>query len=167
MNIRLRPWTREDIPFLVRHANNQKVSATLRDAFPYPYTLEDAKNWIALQEKLQTTNDFAILLNDEPIGGIGIIPKKDVYRKTIEIGYWLGEDFWNKGIATEAVKLILIYIDKHFDAVRIVAAIFSNNPASMKVLEKNGFCQEAVHKKSIFKNNQILDEHVWVRFKLS
>ena len=102
---------------------------------------------------------FAIIYKEELCGSIGIFPMQDVYRKSAEIGYWIGEEYWGKGIAARAVEKIVQYGFENFDIVKIFAGIFSNNRASERVLEKNGFIKEAVLKKAVFKNDEFLDEH--------
>jgi ribosomal-protein-alanine N-acetyltransferase len=97
------------------------------------------------------------------VGSIGCMPKEDISRKTIEIGYFIGEPYWSKGIATEAVKQLLGFITTRLDVVRIEAHVFASNNASMTVLRKNEFYLEAIHRKAVFKNNELIDDHVWVR----
>ena len=165
MKIELGPWDKNDIPALVKYANNIKVWNTLRDLFPHPYSKKDAEEWIMLNELTHPANNFAIRVDGKMVGGAGIIIKDDIYRKNAEIGYWLGEPFWGKGIATVVVAQLTSYAFANFDVIRIYAEVFSNNPVSMKVLEKNGYKQESIHRKAIFKNNQFLDAHLWVKFK--
>jgi RimJ/RimL family protein N-acetyltransferase len=97
------------------------------------------------------------------VGSIGVTLRDDVYRKTAEIGYFIGEEYWGKGIATEALRQMLLHVQKNFDVVRIFAEVFEYNKASMKALEKNGFYLECVRKKAAIKNNVILDDYVWVK----
>lgn len=164
MKIALQPWKEKDIPSLVQLANNFNVWITLRDSFPHPYTRKDAEGWIAFNRPDSLTN-FSITVDGSLAGGAGIVLKNDIYRKNAEIGYWIGEPFWGKGIATEAVRQLLVYTFSTFDIIRVYAEVFANNPASMKVLEKNGFEEEAIRRKAIIKNNQLLDAHVWVKFR--
>ena len=107
---------------------------------------------------------MAVVYNGNIAGSIGVMEKEDVYRKSIEIGYFLGERYWGKGIATTAVGLLVEYIKNNFDVIRIYAEVFSHNAASMKVLEKNGFHLEGVRKKAVIKNNVLMDDFVWVKF---
>ncbi|MBS1597088.1 MAG: GNAT family N-acetyltransferase [Bacteroidetes bacterium] len=165
MKIELGTWGKEDIPGLVKYANDIKIWNTLRDIFPHPYTKTDADQWIALNELISPPHNFAIRVDGETIGGAGVTLKNDVYKKNAEIGYWIAEPFWGKGIATKVVSLLTIHAFANFDINRIYAEVFSNNPVSMKVLKKNGYHEEAVHRKAIIKNNQFLDAHLWVRFK--
>ncbi len=165
MKIELCEWKKADIPELVKHANNINVWNTLRDFFPHPYTKHDAEEWIKLNELVHPANNFAIHVDKETVGGAGVVVKDDIYRKNAEIGYWLGEAFWGRGITTVVVEKLTAYTFENFDVLRIYAEIFSNNPVSMKVLAKNGYHEEAVHKKAIIKNNQLLDAHLWVKFR--
>jgi RimJ/RimL family protein N-acetyltransferase len=98
---------------------------------------------------------------------IGLVAEKDVYRRTANIGYWLGEPFWNNGIITKAVKLITDYGFNKLNFIRIHTGIFEFNIASMKVLEKNGYVKDGVFKKNIFKNGKVWDEHRYSKIKLS
>ncbi len=165
MDVTLTKWNDNDIKQLVSLANNKNVANTLRDRFPHPYTIEDATWWVDFQKNLDPQQNFAIRVNDKLAGGIGCDPQHDVNRKNIEIGYWLGEQFWKKGIATEAVKKMTQYIFSNFDVLRIFAPVFEINKASMKVLEKAGFHLEAIHKKAVVKNEAVMDEYLYVKLK--
>jgi RimJ/RimL family protein N-acetyltransferase len=107
---------------------------------------------------------MAIVYNGQIAGSIGVMTKDDVYRKSIEIGYFIGEPFWGKGIASQAVSHLIEYIKANFDVIRVYAEVFHHNKASMKVLEKNGFHLEGIREKAVIKNNIILDDYVWVKF---
>lgn len=157
----LRPWKSADAESLVRHANNEKIAMNLRDGFPYPYTLPNARSWIAMVQENQKDLVYAIEIDGEACGGIGLHAGKDVYRFNAEIGYWLSEKYWGKGVVTEAVELLVQHGFEHYPWTRIFAGVFSNNPASMRVLAKCGFCREAIFKKSVKKRGKYLDEHVY------
>lgn len=159
----IRQWTKEDAASLTAIANNKKVWLNLRDAFPHPYTLSDAFAWIEHTSKAKPTENFAIEYNGHIAGSIGVVPRPDVYKKSIEIGYFIGEKYWGKGIATKAVNLMIDYIKLNFSVVRIYAEVFEHNKPSMKVLENNGFHLESIRKKAVIKNNVILDDYVWVK----
>lgn len=107
------------------------------------------------------THIFAICINNEAIGGIGVHPQQDIHEKCIEMGYWLAEPFWGKGIMSNAVKEMIDYTFKNFDVIRLYARPFSSNIGSQKVLEKSGFTHEATLKKSIYKNGIYLDELIY------
>jgi [ribosomal protein S5]-alanine N-acetyltransferase len=162
---RLRPWSKEDAPSLAKHANNIHVSSNLRDAFPYPYTHENAVIWIQSMLNQDQTLVSAIDIGGEAVGGVGIIPLTDVYRKTAEIGYWLSESFWNRGIMTETVNALVKFIFSQLDMIRVQARIFESNPSSMRVLEKCGFHLEAIHRNAVIKNGKMMDEYMWTIFK--
>jgi RimJ/RimL family protein N-acetyltransferase len=115
-------------------------------------------------QRTASCNQFAVTYNGKVAGSIGCVPKTDVYRKSIEIGYFIGEQFKGNGIATEAVRILLEYVQHRFDVVRIYAEVFANNKASMRVLEKNGFYLEAIHRRSVVKNNVLMDDYIWVKF---
>lgn len=159
----LRPWKREDAQQLASIANNRNIWINVRDRFPHPYTVMDAMQWIEQQKKEAITHNFCIEHINKVAGGIGIIPKDDVYRKTVEIGYFVGEAFWGKGIATKAVQVLVEHIERTFDVVRIFAEVFEHNKASMTVLRKNGFYLEGIRRKSVIKDGVIMDDYVWVK----
>lgn len=164
--ITLRPWREDDLAPLVRHANNFNIWINLRDGFPHPYTSEAGCVWLAVAIK-ETRNLFlAIEFDGEAIGGIGATFKDDVYRINAEIGYWLAEPFWGRGLVSEAVNLLTDYLFTNYpEVLRLYADLFSYNPASARVLQKSGFHLEAIHKNSVIKNGRIIDEHRYVRFR--
>ena len=161
----LRFWTPDDCDSLYRYANNPSIAATMRDAFPSPYTSEDAERFITSVAQQEKNLFLAIEYQGEAVGGIGIHPLDDVYCRTAEIGYWIGEPFWGKGIMTKAVQSLVPVSFERYEIKRIQAGIFSGNPASMRVLEKSGFVLEAIHKDAIFKNGAYQDELLFVRFR--
>ena len=157
----------EDASALAQLANNKKVWDNLRDVLPHPYTMEDAVSFINITKQENPQVSFAVEYDGAFCGMIGLVPQKDVYRKTAEIGYWLGEPFWAKGIATKAVALITDYGFNELNFIRIHTGIFEYNIASMKVLEKNGYMKDGIFQKSVFKNNKIWDEHRYFKLKSS
>ena len=158
-NFVLRKIKVEDREELATIANNKKIWLNLRDIFPHPYTLEDADFYINLISKEDPQYSFAIEYQSKFAGMIGIVPLNDVYRKTAEIGYWLGEPYWGNGIMTEACKLVTDFGLNTLDFTRLHAGIFENNIGSMKILEKNGYTRDGLFKKSIIKDGVVLDEH--------
>lgn len=162
----IRPWKQEDLDDLVLYANNRNVWNNLRNYFPHPYTKEHGLEWLekVVDAPLPVIN-FAIEADGTVVGGIGLILNGDVYIKSAEIGYWIGEPFWGKGIAAEALRQITEYAFNTFDLVRLYAEVFENNKASMRVLEKNGFYLEGVRRKSVFKNEVLMDDYIWVRLR--
>ena len=161
----LRPWQTDDAGALVRHANNPRIASNLRDGFPYPYTLSDAKKWLAMAGDNAEDVILAIEVEGEAAGGIGLHRLKDVYRYNGEIGYWLSENHWGKGIMSEAVGAMVDYAFSRTELLRLFACIFENNPTSMRVLAKNGFALEAVHRKAVMKEGQLMDEHLYSLLK--
>lgn len=161
MHFTLRPFTVNDLNSLVKYANNPKIANNLTDKFPYPYTKENGKMFIEFATKNTPTNIFAIDINGEACGGIGIHPQEDVHRKNAELGYWLGEPFWGNGIITKAIEQIADYGFKNFDITRIFARPYGTNFASQRVLEKAGFILEARFEKTLFKNGEYKDELIY------
>lgn len=166
-DIIIRPWQTGDELSLVQHANNRKIWINVRDRFPYPYTLKDAEIWVRVAGADRNMINLAIEFEGLAVGGIGLVFKQDVYRRSAEIGYWLGEDFWNRGIATRAVKALTSYIFKQeqFDINRIYAGIFEYNTASARVLEKAGYQLEARLRKSVTKDDNTVDELIYTMLK--
>lgn len=160
----IRPWKKEDCGALAAIANNRNIWLNVRDRFPHPYTLKDAIDWIEHTSRIKPLPNLAITFQGKVAGSIGVTAREDIYRKSIEVGYFIGEPFWGKGIATKAVELIIEYIRRHYDVVRIFAEVFETNKASMRVLEKNGFHLEGIRKKAVIKNNVLMDDYVWVKF---
>lgn len=165
MAVIIRQWNRSDLANLVLYANNVNVWNNLRNYFPYPYTEEHAVAWLETVIGAEPVSNFAIDVDGIAVGGIGVIFNADVYVKSAEISYWLGEPFWGKGISTEAVRQMVEYVLYYFDIVRLYAEVFETNKASMRVLEKNGFYLEGVRRKAVFKNNVLLDDYIWVKLR--
>lgn len=157
--VNLRQLENSDKGRLAILLNNKKIWDNLRDYIPFPYSEDDAEKFIAFVKGNQLQKVFAIEYCGELCGVIGLILLEDVYKKSAEIGYWLGEPYWNKGIATKAVELITDYGFRELNIVRIHTGIFEYNVASMKVIEKNGYLKECVSRRAIFKNGKIWDEH--------
>ena len=122
----VREWRRGDEDALVRHANNPNVARNMRDRFPHPYTSADAQWWIAHASAQSPSTDFAIVVDGEAAGGIGFILQEDVARRSVEIGYWLGEAYWGRGIATDAVRALSEHIFANFDICRIYSTVSLN-----------------------------------------
>ncbi len=151
----------EDAESLSVLANNKKIWDNVRDFFPHPYTLENAKAFINQMSGSKDDHVFAIIREGNLVGVVGIHPLKDIYRFTAEIGYWIGEPYWGKGYASGAVMEAVEYAWNHTKLERLEAGVFSYNPASMKILEKCGFHKEAVKLSRITKNGKIYDEHFY------
>lgn len=150
----LRPWRAGDEAPLVRHANNRNVSRNMRDLFPFPYTTADAREWLERTAGESPTQNFAIVVDGAAGGGIGLRLGTDVFRRSVELGYWLGEPFWGRGIATEAARAVTDYAFVTFDVCRVEAWVFGWNPASMRVLEKAGFTLEGRARNAVTKDGR-------------
>ena len=159
----LRAWRESDAADLVHAINNKKVIDNLRDGIPYPYTLKDAETFILSRLSADKTAMFAwaITQEDRVIGSIGIFRNSNIHRLTAEMGYYLGEDYWGRGIATKAVREAVGYVFEHTDILRIYAEPFANNIASCRVLEKAGFAFEGILRKNAIKNGEILDMRLY------
>jgi len=155
----LRSWRTEDAASLQKYADNRNISAWLFDRFPSPYTLQDAVDFINLKKDQNPVTNFAIVVNGEVAGVIGLDMREDVYRKTPLLGYWLAEDYWGRGIMPEAVKLVTAYGFEQLDMICIQANVFGGNNKSMRVLEKAGFVKQGIAAQSAIKNGQVVDEH--------
>ncbi|MFV0468213.1 MAG: GNAT family N-acetyltransferase [Dysgonomonas sp.] len=154
---KLRNWTLADAASLAYYANNINIWNHLRDAFPHPYTQADGEAFISMVLQRNAPQEFAIEIGGKAVGGIGFVPGQDVERLSAEIGYWLGQAFWNKGIMTSALHDLTEYVFSHTEIIRLFAFVFETNTASQYVLEKNGFRKAATLRKAVFKNGQIMD----------
>ena len=161
----LRELVEEDIPKLAEYANNEKVSINLRDGFPSPYGIDDAKHFYDRIENQHPKTFFAIEYKGNYVGNISLVIGTDVYRNSAEIGYFIGEPFWNKGIVTKAVKLMVKFGFEKLGVIRIHTGVFEFNKASQRVLEKCGFEKEGIFRKSITKNGKIQDEIRYAKIK--
>ena len=161
----VRPWRRGDEAALVRHANNRKVWINLRDRFPHPYTPADAEQWIAFVTAQDPQTNFAIAVVDEPVGGVGLDLKTDVERRSAEVGIWLGEAWWGKGIGTAAAKAMTAWAFATFDVCRLYCSVFAWNGASMRILEKAGWACEAQLRKAATKDGKTIDVYLYARLK--
>jgi ribosomal-protein-alanine N-acetyltransferase len=157
-NCTVRSWEWRDREAIVRHANNRNVSINLRDRFPYPYTERDARNWLDAVVGRKPETNFAIDVAGEAVGGIGFDLQPDVGHRSAEIGYWLGEQFWGLGIATEALIAVTEHAFANHDLCRVYAHVFDWNGASARVLEKAGYVFEGRLRKSVTKEGQTIDQ---------
>lgn len=154
----VRSWRRGDAASLVTHANNRKIWINLRDRFPYPYTPADARAFIRAAGRAEPETSFAIAVGGAAVGGVGFLLQADVDRVSAEIGYWLGEALWGRGIATEALVATTRYAIDHHGLTRLFALPFAHNVASCRVLEKAGYVREALLRRSAIKDGIILDQ---------
>lgn len=156
--LRLRELSPSDKRPLARLANNKKIWDNLRDYIPYPYTTRDAEVFIALCREEDPKVTLAIEYRKKLAGVIGLVLQKDVYRISAELGYWIGEKYWSKGIGTRSIRLMLHYGFSTINLHRVYAGVFGYNVASCRVLEKNGFVREGILREAIIKNDRIADE---------
>lgn len=161
MEFKLRPWLKTDLDSLVKHANNPKIAKFMTNGFPSPYTKAHGEKWLEMATASQPAKFLCIEINGEAAGGVGIHLQQDIMCKNAELGYWLSEMYWGNGIVPKVVSQVVDYGFKNFDITRIYARPFGNNPASQRVLEKCGFKLEARIEKSIFKNEEFLDELIY------
>lgn len=161
----MRSWRIGDEAALAQNANNRKIWLNLRDAFPHPYTLEDAASWIRSACAENPELSYAIEVGGMAAGGIGITLLPDVERCTADIAYWLGEKYWGRGIVTQVLAAASEYAFATLDITRLQAWVFAWNAASMRVLEKCGYVREAVMRKSAIKDGKVIDRMLYARLR--
>lgn len=157
----LRDVEKGDLEDLARLANNRDIWINLRDVFPYPYSLKDAEDWFNHVQASPHLLCLTILVDSQVVGVGSLEFKPDVYKRTAELGYWLGEPAWGKGIATAAVKQITDFAFQHYDLARLEAKVFGWNPASKRVLEKCGYKLEGTLRNNIYKDGRLTDEFIY------
>jgi ribosomal-protein-alanine N-acetyltransferase len=167
MECKIREWQIEDAENLASVINNKKIQDNLRDGLPYPYTVENAKEYITsmLSADKEETYAFAITVDDKAIGSIGVFRCNNIHFRSAEMGYYIAESYWGKGIGTSAVKQTCKYIFEHTDIIRIFAEPFAYNTASCHILEKAGFQCEGILRKNALKNGVILDMKMYALIK--
>ncbi|AZQ64923.1 N-acetyltransferase [Flammeovirga pectinis] len=156
--ITLRKLEFSDCQRMIDLVNNKNITKNLLDRFPIPFTFKHAHRFIENTKTSQSATVFGIEYKGEYVGNIELMHGQDVYRKGAIIGYFIGEEYWNKGIASAAVKMMVDYGFKYLDFVKISALVFDKNIASQKVLEKAGFKVEGIFRKAVFKNEEYLNE---------
>jgi ribosomal-protein-alanine N-acetyltransferase len=161
----IRPWAETDAESLQRHGNNRQVSTQLRDRFPFPYGIEQARNFLGWITKQPAATVWAIEVDGEAAGGIGIEMHSDVERVSAEIGYWLGQAVWGRGIATEALVAVTAEAFKRFDLTRLYAVPFADHAASVRVLEKAGYVREGRMHRSAIKDGTIRDQLLFAAYR--
>ncbi len=167
MECKIREWQIEDAENLASVINNKKIQDNLRDGIPYPYTVENAKEFITsmLSADKEETYAFAITVDDKAVGSIGVFRCNNIHFRSAEMGYYIAESYWGKGIGTNAVKQACKYIFDYTDIIRIFAEPFSYNTASCHILEKAGFHCEGILRKNAIKNGVILDMKMYALTK--
>ncbi len=164
--ITLRPLQQTDKQQFAKLLNNKRILDNLRDHIPYPYTENDALRFFDYVANTEVEKVFAVIYNNDLCGVVSLVLQKDVHQHSAEIGYWLGEPFWGKGIASKIVAMITKYGFEKLHLKRIYAIVFEGNKASMRVLEKNGYQKEGVLVKAILKNEKLLDEFRFYKLKV-
>ena len=167
MNFKIRRWELSDARDLATALSNKKIQDNLRDGLPYPYTEQDGKEFISamLAANESDTFAFAITVNGKAIGSIGAFRQTNIHNRTAELGYYIAEEYWGKGIMTEAVKQLCDYVFSHTDIIRIYAEPFAYNIGSCRVLEKAGFQYEGTLRSNALKNGNVLDMKMYSKLK--
>lgn len=167
MNCKIRKWKLTDAIDLASALSNKHIQDNLRDGLPYPYTEKDGRDYISamLSANENDTFAFAITVDDKVIGSIGVFRQENIHRQTAELGYYIAEEYWGKGIMTEAVKQICDYAFQNSDIIRIYAEPFSYNQASCRVLEKAGFQCEGTLRSNAVKGGKVIDMKMYSRIK--
>ena len=164
---KIRKWELTDARDLATALSNKKVQNNLRDGLPYPYTEQDGKEYISLMLDADDKNTFAfaVTADGKVIGSIGAFRQDNIHRQTAEFGYYIAEEYWGKGIMTEAVKQLCDYVFTHTDIIRIYAEPFAYNIGSCRVLEKAGFKCEGTLRSNAVKNGKVLDMKMYSKLK--
>ncbi|MGB6738879.1 MAG: GNAT family N-acetyltransferase [Candidatus Cybelea sp.] len=152
-----------DAGAMAKHANNREVWLNLRDRMPHPYSIEDARAFIELIEDQDPRVQFSVDVNGEVVGGIGLVPGADIERCSAEVGYWVGPEYWNRGIATAALERICRYVFEELGFLRIFATPIAWNPASLRVLEKAGFEREGIMRNACVKDGRVTNMILYAR----
>lgn len=163
--MQVRSLVPSDLDALVRRANNPKIAAQLRDRFPHPYTEEAGRAFLAMATERRPETVFAIATDEELIGVLGLDVQPDVHRLSAEMGYWLAEDYWGRGIATAAVSAVTNWGFDELGLVRVFAGVYETNPASVRVLEKAGYELEGRLRCSVLKHGRVLDQFLFARVR--
>lgn len=161
----LRPLRISDARPIAAEADDPRIADNLRDGFPSPYSVRDARRFIGAMRDAPPLTVLAIVVDDRPVGCVGLTPGLDVYRLNGEIGYWLGVEHWGRGLATEAVGAFVEAVWRRTPMERLHAGVFSGNPASGRVLEKCGFELESIQRRAVIKNGRIRDLAVWAALR--
>lgn len=157
----VRAWKASDADSLIEYGNNRKIWLNLRDRFPHPYTKRDARTFLRAVRQQDPQTFFAIDVGGVAVGGIGFVLQADVDRVSAEIGYWLAEPFWGRGITTEALRAVTAYAIRQHRLTRVFAVPFVHNTASCRVLEKAGYVLEARLRRSAIKDGHIVDQFMY------
>ena len=164
-DVKVRSWHKDDLNALLRHANNPKIAANLRDQFPHPYTRRDGIDYLEYVQTQEPQCSFAIEYGGEAVGGVGFQMGRDIARISAEMGYWLSEEYWGRGIATRAVTAMSDWAFENYNLTRVFAMAFAHNAASIRVLEKSGFERECVMRRSAIKQGVVLDQILFAKVR--
>lgn len=156
-NYVVRTWEPGDAQSLARHINNKKIWDCCRDGLPSPYRQEDAYDFLAKIRQQMEIADFCVVVDGAAVGGIGFVPQTDVERYNAEVGYWLSEEYWNRGIMSGVVRDAVHYYMTNTEIVRVFARVYGRNIASVRVLEKTGFRKVGMMRNSFCKNGELID----------
>jgi ribosomal-protein-alanine N-acetyltransferase len=154
-----------DAESMAHHANDRRIWAQLRDRFPHPYSVADARAFIDLIGREDPCSAFAIVVDERCVGGIGLERQHDVHRLTAELGYWLGHEYWGRGIATQAIAGVTAWAFDSLDLQRVFAQPYADNLASCRGLEKAGFVLEGTLRRSAIKAGVIRDQRMYARLR--
>jgi RimJ/RimL family protein N-acetyltransferase len=154
----VRSWRLSDVPSIAPYANNRKIWINLRDAFPHPYTIDDARRFIEGAMGREPETYFAIVCDDHAVGSIGFVPGKDVERCSAEIGCWVAEEYWGRGIGTAALRGVTEHALQYHGLSRVFAVPYAWNAASSRILEKAGYAFEGRMRKSAVKDGRVIDQ---------
>lgn len=187
--VTVRHFLPTDAPAIAYHCNNPRLGVNMRDLFPSPYTLKDAEEWIAMnldragprwqvplsynhdessapENKEKTPLNFLVCLDDQVVGGVGLVFGSDIGRRTAELGYWLGEAWWGKGIMSAVVEWMQVWAFETFpQLLRLEAGVFAWNARSCRVLEQCGWVEEGRHRCAVWKQGRAVDLRVWARVR--
>ncbi len=163
----LRPWSANDLDALVRHANDEQVSRGVSDRFPFPYTPEDGERFLSGRVIDLADPVFAIEIDGEACGGIGAHAGKGERGQSAELGYWLGRAHWGRGTMTRIVGVFAPWVMRELQLYRLQASVLDSNPASARVLQKNGFTEEGVHRAAVFKRGVLHDLRLFAKVRRS
>lgn len=161
----LRAWCETDAAALARHANNANVWRWMSDSFPHPYTQEMAEYWVTRGHIEFGGDNWAIALNDEAVGGCGIAPDHGHLRCNAEVGWWMAEAHWGRGIVTRAAAALVRRAFDNPQITRVFAPIHAGNQRSMRVAEKNGFVLEGVQRQGAIKDGRVIDRWIWAKYR--
>lgn len=167
MRCRIRKWEMSDARDLAEALSNTKVQDNLRDGLPYPYTEQDGKDFISdmLAADENETFAFAVTADSKVIGSIGVFRQQNIHRQTAELGYYIAEEYWGRGLMTEAVTQVCRHVFENSDIIRIYAEPFAYNAASCRVLEKAGFKYEVTLRDNAVKNGKVIDMKMYSLLK--